>query len=179
MVVADHTAYGPPPGGSAFYNPEALTAAWHRAHDSGSPPTIAAVTKMVDEHHQLLMAPERQNAFTEGFSALFCYSPMFGYRMERFPFGHQTLGMALTERNGLLNFKNPACYVFPGANQCAPGDQFTAAQADNLSRFLAYAPLAFAKPAYAVAADWLGLLSLLSFPALLAWSAWRMREKPA
>jgi hypothetical protein len=169
-ALADHTRYGPPPDGIGFYDPDALTAAWHRAHDSGSPPPITAVTKMVDANHQLLMAPERQNALTEGYSTLFCYAPMFGYRMEKFVFGHQRLGPALGEHDGLLNFKNPACYVFPGANLCAPGDQFTAAQAANLSRFLDYGPLDFAKPGYAVAADWLGLMALLVFPVLFVGS---------
>jgi hypothetical protein len=43
-----------------------------------------------------------------------------------------------------------------------------------LRHFLAYEEFDFAKPGYAVAADWLGLGSLLVFSALLAWSSWKL-----
>jgi hypothetical protein len=172
--LSDHTRYGAPPAGIGFYDAGALAQAWQRAHDTGAPPPVTAVTKLVDQNDQLVMAPERQNALTQGFSTLFCYEPMFGYRMERFPFGHQRLGPALAERDGRLNFKNPACYVFPGANQCAPGDQFGAAQADALRSFLDYEKLPFSKPVLAIVADWVGILSLIAVLPMLAWSAWRL-----
>jgi len=170
LAVSDHTRYGAPPDGLGFYDAHDLETAWQRAHDTGAPPPIVGITKFVDENHQLLMTPERQNALTEGFSMLFCYEPLFGYKMEKFPFGHIRLGDALSSRNGILNFKNPACYVFPGANQCTPGDQFTDTQSDDLRRFLNYQPLPFAKPAYATIADWIGIVSLLAVPALLVWN---------
>jgi hypothetical protein len=123
------------------------------------------------------MAPERQNAMTQGYSMLFCYAPLFGYRLEKFPFGNIRLGDAFLDHNGVLNFKNPACYVFPAANHCTPGDQFTEAQADALRIFLAYGPLPFDKPLHAELADWIGILSLVVYPLLLAWSIWQLRRR--
>ncbi len=177
LVLSDHTRYGGPPDGLGFYDASDLATAWQRAHATGAPPPIVGVTKFVDANHELLMTPERENALTQGFSMLFCYEPLFGYKMEKFPFGHIRLGDAFSSRNGVLNFKNPACYVFPGANQCAPGDQFTDSQADALRRFLDYQPLPFAKPAYAKIADWIGILSLLGVPVLLVLSGRKAGRK--
>jgi hypothetical protein len=174
--TSDHTRYGPPPAGIGFYDARDIDAAWQRAHDSGAPPPVTAITKLVDADHHLLMAPERQNAMTQGYSMLFCYAPLFGYRLEQFPFGNIRLGNAFLDHNGVLNFKNPACYVFPAANHCTPGDQFTEAQADALRIFLAYGPLPFNKPVNAELADWIGILSLLVYPLLLAWSIWQLRR---
>lgn len=178
-LLTNHTRYGPPPDGIGFYDQSDIDTAWHRAHDSGAPPPVTAVTKLVDADNQLLMSAERQNALTNGYSMLFCYAPLFGYRMEKFPFGKIHLGDALSERDGTLNFKNPACYVFPGANQCAPGDQFAAADREALRIFLNYGPLPFAKPFYAVLADWLGIFSLLAWPLAFAWSSWRLWQETA
>ncbi|HTZ71995.1 MAG TPA: hypothetical protein VMB71_15160, partial [Acetobacteraceae bacterium] len=105
------------------------------------------------------------------------YAPLFGYHLERFPFKTIHPGSAFMAFDDRLNFKNPACYVFPGANQCSPGDQFTQSLADALRTFLAYGPLPFNKPLYARAADWIGLLSLCVFPLLLGGSAWCLRRR--
>src|SRR6202012_4188078 len=131
------------PDGIGFYDASAIETAWHTAHNTGAPPPITAVNRLVDQNHQLVMVPERQNSLTRGYSMLFCYAPLFGYHLERFPFETIHPGGALMAFKGRLNFKNPACYVFPGANQCAPGDQFGATDADQLREFLAYGPLPF------------------------------------
>lgn len=172
LALSDHTKYGADVLG--FYNADAIDAAWYRAHATGAVPPVSAVTEFRDQNHQLLMAPERQNALTQGFSQLFCYDPLFGYRLEKFPFGHIQLGDTMFERDGRLNIKNPACYVFPGANQCRPGDQFSSAQAEAAGNFVSYRPFAFAKPLYARAADWLSLLALLAAAGALGWSAWML-----
>ncbi len=169
-AFSNHVKYGPPLLG--FYNQDALETAWHKARATGTVPPIGQITELRDDSNQLLMAPERQNGLTQGFSTLFCYEPLFGYHLEKFPFGTLRLGDALESRNGVLNIKNPACYVFPGSNQCHPGDQFPESRQADAQAFLNYQAFPFAKPWYAVAADWLNLLALAGVAAALAWGAW-------
>jgi hypothetical protein len=175
VALSNHDKYGPNLLG--FYNEDALEAAWHKAHDTGTIQPIGAITTLRDDNNQLSMAPERQNGLTQGFSTLFCYEPLFGYHLERFPFGKIRLGDALDPRDGALNLKNPACYVFPGANQCHPGDPFPASRLTDAQAFLNYHPFPFAKPAYAVAADWLNLGALFAVPFAIGWGAWETRRK--
>jgi hypothetical protein len=167
-AFGDHNDYGFARLG--FYDPSALNTAWQIAHEAGTPPPITFVTKMSAPNGALIMAPERQNGLVQGYSTLFCYQPIFGYRLEKFPFGPIRLDAAMSVHDGVRNFKNPACYVYPGANQCAPGDQFTEAQGDALSQFLDYRPYSFNKPFFAVAADWLGIVAALACIAALGWT---------
>jgi hypothetical protein len=66
--------------------------------------------------------------------------------------------------------------VFPGANQCRPGDQFSEDQLAQARAFVNYQPYPFAKPWYASLADWLNLCALAAVPAMLGWAAWRWRR---
>jgi hypothetical protein len=159
-ALADHSYYGPNHLG--FYDPSALDGAWRIAEQKGTPPPIFAIATMKGPDGGVLMAPERDNALTVGLSQFLCYEPLFGYRLEKFPRGALHRGRSSDESDGRLNFKNPACYVFPGANQCIPGDQFLASDRANLEAFLDYKKLDFAKPWWATAADWLGLISFLA-----------------
>jgi hypothetical protein len=159
-ALADHGYYGPHHLG--IYDPSALDGAWHVAEDKGAPPPIFAIATMKSPDGGVLMAPERDNALTVGLSQFLCYEPLFGYRLEKFPRGALHRGRATDEADGRLNFKNPACYVFPGANQCIPGDQFLATDRAKLNDFLAYKNLDFAKPWWATAADCLGLITFLA-----------------
>ena len=177
VAGADRTAFGS--AGLGMYDPTDITQAWQQAHDSGNPKPIKAVAQLFNGDHKVLMIPDRQNGMAHGLSTLSCYDPLFGYRLENLPFGKIRLGLALNEQDGVLNFKNPACYVFPGANSCAPGDQFTPAQAEALQRFLNYESYDFKKPLLARLADWLSLLTLPSIPGLAGWCVWRMRRAKA
>jgi len=185
-AFSDHDKYGYPdprfvaPGSAmlGFYDQDALAAAWHKAHDTGVVPPIGAITVFRDQNNETTMAPVAQNGLTEGDSTLFCYEPLFGYHLEKLPFGKIRVGDALSARDGILNIKNPACYVFPGANQCRPGDQFTQDQLAQAQAFVNYLPYPFRKPWYATLADWLNLAALAVVPGTLAWAAWRW-HRPA
>jgi len=171
-AFSNHEKYGPTMLG--FYDQDALATAWHKAHDTGVVPPIGAITVFQDQNDQVTMAPVAQNGLTEGYSTLFCYEPLFGYHLERLPFGKIRVGDVLSARDGILNIKNPACYVFPGTNQCHPGDQFTQAQLAQAQAFVNYQPYPFAKPWYAILADWLNLVALAGVPATVVWAAWRL-----
>jgi hypothetical protein len=172
-ALGDHTKYGP--RGMGFYNPAELDAAWHAAHASGTGPSIAAIGALLDADSHPVMLPERQNAFTHGFSELFCYEPLFGYRLESFPMGGLRGGDVMDARGGRLNIKNPACYVFPAANACKPGDEFADTDAERAAAFIDYRPFAFERPLYARLANWLSLLSALAVPPVFLAAWWKRR----
>lgn len=78
-----------------------------------------------------------------GVSQIFCYNPVFGYRLEKFSAAGLVAGPVLQEHDGFLNLKNPACYVFPNENNCRPGDRFRADQLAQAKSFTQYRPFAF------------------------------------
>lgn len=166
QALADHRYYGPTKLG--FYDARPIDAAWHRAAARGEPPPVIGLAIWRDAKNELSMAPERQNALTQGASQFFCYAPLFGYRLERFPFGRLHPGSALDEAGGDLNFKNPACYVFPAANGCMPGDPFRIDQHAALEAFLDYRAFPFAKPWWARLADACGMAAALAALGLVA-----------
>jgi hypothetical protein len=63
-----------------------------------------------------------------------------------FPIESLHPGPILAEQNGLLNVKNPACYLYPKENSCLPGDHFAVAQLTLAQAFANYKPYAFRFP---------------------------------
>ncbi|MES2510830.1 MAG: hypothetical protein V4625_12935 [Pseudomonadota bacterium] len=85
----------------------------------------------------------QNNTLVVGISQVFCYNPVFGYGLEKFKADNLHAGPVLTERDGYLNLKNPACYVYPEENNCKPGDLFRADQKAEAAQFVNYKPFAF------------------------------------
>lgn len=125
----------------AFYDPAAVRAAW------AEPPR--PVTRVVDREVArdatgLDLGPNDWAAL--GWSATRCYNPIFGYRLEHLPLAPLAPGPVDTAvAPGVLNLKDPACYVFPEANGCAPGDHFSTDRAADLAAFAARRPYPFAR----------------------------------
>jgi hypothetical protein len=160
-LVPGHAFYGP--GGIGAYDPAPIEAAWRAAHAAGHVPPVTEIAVLHDaagntDTTSLL----RQNGMAQGQSQLFCYDPLFGYRLENFPRGLLHPGSVFeqtpTPSGPVLNLKNPACYVFPEANACTPGAPFTAADIDQARRFVSYTPFSWRKPPWARAADWVGYI---------------------
>ncbi|MES2912122.1 MAG: hypothetical protein V4718_12075 [Pseudomonadota bacterium] len=86
---------------------------------------------------------EQNNTLVAGISQVFCYNPVFGYRLEKFSAENLKTGSVLAERDGFLNLKNPACYVYPKENNCKPGDLFRADQKVEATQFINFKPFAF------------------------------------
>ncbi len=168
LAAADHSAFGS--NGEGVFDPDPIEQAWTEAHTTGQVPPVTDVVELFDTSHHIQMTLERQNALVHGYSTLSCYDPLFGYRLEKLPYGKIRLAHAMSVSEGLVNFKNPACYVYPGANQCKPGDEFTEPQAGEAQKFLNYEPYAFKKPFIAHAAGWLSLATLLAVLGTLVWS---------
>ena len=106
-----------------------------------------------------------------GVSQVFCYNPIFGYRLEKFSAAGLSEDSVLHVQDGHLNLKNPACYVFPKENGCQPGDLFRADQIEEATKFVHYQPFAFAMPTRQVIANDIsfGAFCLLVLT-LLAWA---------
>lgn len=148
------------------YDPAPLIAAQARLA-AGEP--VPAVARIADPWEiDGAIQPDdagRNAAFVDGTSPFPCYEPMFGYRMEVFPPGRLMSGPVMEERGGLLNLRNPACYVFPAENSCRPGAEFRSSQRAEAEAFRSYRPFGARAPhrqALAAQASWSALiLSLL------------------
>ena len=162
------------------YDPGVMQRTW-QAVDAGAPlPTVTNLSVRVDKANRLMLPLERNDDMARGYSQLLCYQPMFGYGLERLRHGLLRPGPALAELpDGTLNLKNPACYVFPAANACAPGDHFRREQREEATRFLRYQPFAFQRPVWQSFADAVTLAALLLIFAALAVTAvlaWRQHS---
>lgn len=82
--------------------------------------------------------------FTQGLSPLVCYNPLFGYRQEKYSVGSLGPGDVFSVRQDeYLNFRNPACLVFPSENQCSVWSSFERKDIRNLEDFVDYKPFSF------------------------------------
>lgn len=118
-----------------------------------------------------------------GVSQIQCYNPVFGYKLEKFSAANLRKGPVLVERDGYLNLKNPACYVYPKENNCRPGDLFRADQLDQAKAFVNYQPFAFNMSESQKRANQLSLLSMgfvllmgIGWLFIFSKNAWRMRR---
>jgi hypothetical protein len=153
---ADRTYYHAQP-----YEPSQIIQAYHRAHHHHWTPTISHIAVFTDHDGRWLTPPARNDVIAQGYSQLLCYEPLFGYRLETFPYGTLTPGAVMTMHDGFLNLKNPSCYVYPTANGCAPGDHFMIRQRPAAEAFITYRPFPFSLPAWQKAADLLNLVAVM------------------
>ncbi len=180
LLTTDRSFYGA--DGIGVYDPRPIVASWAHATSTGRAPSIVGITMPLDAHGAGIMTLAGQNALVEGLSELKCYEPLFGYRQEFFPRGLLHPGTVFDETGDAapggnrLNLKNPACYVFPKANACQPGDAFAASDLDNVAAFISYKPYAWRKPGWADDADWLNLIALAGWAiAVMAALAGKLR----
>jgi len=157
LLLADRTPYGPAESG--IYDPRPIEASWHTVAATRAVPPVTEIAVLRDKDGRVDRgSTTRQDGMAVGQSQLFCYDPLFGYGLENFPQGALHPGPVFEQRDGQLNIKNPACYVFPGANDCRPGDAFAVGAIDQAARFVSYRPFEWRKPVWAVAADWAGIV---------------------
>jgi hypothetical protein len=165
-IVDDSSEYG------MVYDAAPVQRAW-QALSAGA--SVPAVEHIVEQSRAVDV--ERNDALIRGESELRCYQPMFGYRLEQMPVAPLQTGPALGEAApGLLNVKNPACYVWPAANGCRPGDHFAVAARERAERFLRYEAVEFARPGWQIAASIVTRLALLASALGLAVSVLAIRR---
>lgn len=86
-------------------------------------------------------------------SSMYPYQPIFGYRLETYPGKKLQISSPKTFTPGLgYNFLNPSCLVFPGINNCLPGDHFM--DSVKLQSFLNYNSFEFNIPKYITLSFW-------------------------
>ncbi len=163
------------------YDPEALLAAYERLAAGGAAShriNSIGLTTPVDAGEGLANLAGN-DVMIAGVSQAQCYNPSFGYRLESLPPAKLELGEVLVERDGLLNIRNPACFVFPEENGCQPGDQFRADQRAEAEAFVSYAPFPFEKSRAQRLADGVTMGGLIATALFLgvAWPLWAWRRR--
>lgn len=143
------------------YDPEEILKSYYQVKAGRWTPGIKAIGINVDNKGQMNVLIKRNNMLVHGASQMYCYEALFGYQLEDFPAKSLHPGPVMAEQEGLLNIKNPACYVWPEANHCKPGDHFTVAQKEAAWAFVNYRPFPFKMPASQKAANWINALALV------------------
>jgi hypothetical protein len=110
----------------------------------------------------------------KGQSQLYCYQPLLGYRLEKFPREPLRPGPVITAIGNTINLKHPACYLFPEENGCKPGDHFTIDELDDAVAFITYRPFPFFKSSWQELADTISLASLAATLGFLVFACARM-----
>lgn len=129
---------------------------------NGAPvPPVSRVEHPGLDFSQFMSRRDRNESLVRGATNAQCYEPMFGHRLEEYPYGALREGPALQSENGILNLKNPACMLYPDANGCQPGDHFASAELSAARDFTEYRPFPFRFPWWQTLANWISLLSLL------------------
>ncbi len=129
------------------YNPNRIEMAYQQTIQGKLIPQINGISSNKDLTQQVSQMP--------------CYEPIFGYRLESFPLKTLHQGSSLAAGKGRLNIKNPACYLYPEENQCAPGDHFTTSQIKDARLFLNYQPFSFEFSLAQKMANFLSLCALI------------------
>jgi len=149
------------------YDPGETLQAWTLIHErDATPPQVTQIGMRLRRDDagklQAQWSPWMDNAFLSGASNALCYEPLFGYRLGRYPFGRlRPGGIGPPQPDGTLNLKNPACYVCPKANGCAPGDHFREEQTQLVADLLARKPVVLATSQRRHLADAAGIVGLV------------------
>jgi hypothetical protein len=156
-IFTDHDFYRYP-----VYDPQEITSSYYKVKSGVWAPKIKFIGVWLDEKGQATVPGFRNDLLARGVSQLYCYEPIFGYGRELLPQKSLHPGPVMEEKEGILNIKNPACYVWPESNDCQPGDHFTAQQKEAAEAFTNYRPYPFHIPPAQVVANWINGLSLLA-----------------
>lgn len=114
--------------------------------------------------------------FPGGRSQIFCYEPLLGYHCEKLRIDNLRQSDVRHVIGNEFNMKNPACYLYPEANQCKPGDNFRLDQAQALEDFTHYRAWQYKLPTYQHVANMMTQVSWFAVVATLLWlltSIWR------
>jgi len=129
---------------------------------SGAPvPAISRIEWPRIPAPALMKRRDRNDALVGGGTNAQCYEPMFGHRLEEYPYTSLREGPTLRGNDGVLNIKNPACMQYPDANECQPGDHFASSNLAAATEFVNYRPFPFQFPWWQTLANWISVVSFL------------------
>jgi len=121
------------------YKPNDIVNAWYEINENDKrAPAIdklGFIRKTVNKRTLSKHAPNLDKLFLIGVSNAMCYEPIFGYRFEKATTYKLLPGDIFQKVNNGLNFKNPACYVYPEVNNCPSNGQFSSQDKALLSSF--------------------------------------------
>ena len=147
------------------YRPTTVVQAYRTAREAGSALSVTHIREDFRFRPRNLAA---NDALADGASQLACYEPMFGYQLQDFIYRSIQAGPVTDVTDGELNLKNPACYAFPDANSCRPGDHFQTSQRSSAELFAARRPFPFELPVRQTIANWMSVIAIpLSLLALI------------
>jgi hypothetical protein len=126
-----------------LYDPAPVMADAKRISSGGLPIPITEIgpTPIGD------LSSRMNDAFLWGRSALPCYEPLFGYRLELFP-GRQLRPSPITDQiaHDFINMADPRCYLTEGEKSCVAGSRFRAEEITDALAFASHEPLRWQKP---------------------------------
>jgi hypothetical protein len=155
--ISDKTFYQ-----NQTYSPKIILLAYDKLIAGTLKPEITSIATKAIVNNDFIL--EGNDLLVLGASQLNPYEPIFGYRLENFPRQSLTLGSVMQENEGgVLNMKNPSCYVFPEENHCLPGGHFTIYQKEIAEKFRNYLAFTFYTPYSQEVANFITLLTACSF----------------
>lgn len=169
---------------SAPYDPRPVQLAFKAGREHETVPPITQIAVFVDRTGKVVTPLHRNDLLANGGSSLLCYNPIFGRDLETFPIGQLHPGSVLDEKDGYLNLKNPACYIYPEENFCKPGSHFTVSQRADAKAFSEYRPFEFKMPPLQHLANLLSLIMFFGTAILISWifvkyfKTWRTDAAP-
>lgn len=115
---------------------------------------LAPIVKDINFHTIINLKPRKDVDMYENPSlSIFPEKNLEGARLYR--------GNPLNERNGKLNFINPACYLYPNENNCKDDFQFKNYEKDELIKFLNYKPYNFNMSQFQILLNYLSIILFL------------------
>lgn len=137
--------------------------------------SIKKISTYINKNNKIIRK-QRNDHFKNGTSSYFCYQPIFGYGLQKFPKNNLIFDKKVNISNDIslltgdvqlnkskenFNFLNPSCFLFPNENECKPGDLFRKDQENNLFNFLKYKKIIFKKNIVQNISDYISLITFL------------------
>ena len=176
VVVFQNIIYDKKYYHNQLYNPQNMTQFSKVINDQDiSKYSIKKISTFLNQNNKIIRKQRNDHFKNEG-SSYFCYQPIFGYELEKFPKNNLSFDKKINISNDIslltgdvqvnksaenFNFLNPTCFLFPDENECKPGDLFTKDQEINLLNFLKYKKIIFKKNMIQNISDYISLITFI------------------
>lgn len=138
--------------------------------------SIKGIGVITDENKKIIKN-QRNDYFKLRLSSFYCYQPIFGYNIEKFPKNKLKFNKSIKISNKQFlqvgdvnlinddknfNFLKPSCFLFPSENGCKPGETFNKSEEEELTNFLNYKKTKFKKNNFQNIFDLVSLITFIS-----------------